>query len=88
VDLNTKGRNVFLLELSGQMTLDESGLSELQSAYVLRNEPMRQTAKRSDASSEPGSVDMASSKHTFPVPPSPTSTSLKVGTSAAIIVVL
>lgn len=76
VDLDTKGGNVLLLELSSQVTLDESGLS-------------KQTSQRMPYKMERYKLQQLHMHRlrTFPVPPSPTRTSLKVGVSAIVEIV-
>lgn len=76
VDLDTECRNVLLLKLSSQMALDEGGLHgdavSLCSRCRLIELP---GAVRHGAFA----VECDRLQRTFPVPPSPTSTSLKVG---------
>lgn len=68
VNFDSEGRNVLLLELSSQVTLNEGGLSKAQIVSFKAPDVNRSC--------------IAGLLHTFPVPPSPTRTSLKVGTSA------
>ena len=77
VDLNTEGCDVLLLELSGQVTLDEGGLERGD---------MSAEASHGRAAKLAGAV--LDCLRTFPVPPSPTRTSLKVGVSAMLCGVL
>ena len=86
VDLDTESRDVLLLELSGQMALDEGGLPgddvsfALVAGWLARLFVMLLGAMRRQKLSQ---YDCARSERTFPVPPSPTSTSLKVGMALA-----
>jgi hypothetical protein len=92
VDLNTKGGDVLLLELSSKMSLDEGGLVGgrvsvrlLKVAWETNRSKILLLfgcpAKGSDWELHRGDREFeeARSVLTFPVPPSPTSTSLKVG---------
>ena len=86
MDLNTEGRNILLFELSSQMTLNESSLQYYQQSLGrdVRHLPRRRALQR-------GEDYLESRLRTFPVPPSPTSTSLKVGmlvAASAILVVV
>jgi hypothetical protein len=93
VNLNTKRCDVFLLKLAGQMALDEGGLlyplSALSNQLSASSQWLRNTATARKAIIETG-FRIVRHLLTFPVPPSPTSTSLKVGTlsEAAILLVM
>lgn len=83
VNFDTESGDVLLLELSSQVTLDESGLLcgyPVSFELLFRSERMETMRK---------STDKARSRRrdgrTLPVPPSPTRTSLKVGTSAIVV---
>lgn len=70
VDFNTECGDVLLLELARQVALNEGGLRTLSyQLCTLRVMPYDSIVLQCI--------------HTFPVPPSPTSTSLKVGTCCA-----
>jgi hypothetical protein len=62
VDLDAEGGDVFFLELSSEMALDEGSLGVLAAL-----------------------MDETRSRFTFPVPPSPTRTSLKVGDCSVMV---
>lgn len=74
VNLDTERSNVLLLELSRQMALDEGSLPvrESQSDLDFRRRVLQGEVPVTLSSTAPIRL-------TFPVPPSPTRTSLKVG---------
>jgi len=79
VDFDTKRSIIFLLEFSSQMTLDESGLQFLlaiDSDMLMRTRAVVGQQHRAWNSQQ---RCLSGGAQTFPVPPSPTSTSLKVG---------
>lgn len=78
LDLNTHGGNVSLLELTSYVTLDEGGLRR-------RGEKLADTFRKASQREKHERLDV---EHTFPVPPSPTRTSLNVGTAAIVYEVL
>ena len=81
MDFDTECGNILLLEFTCQVTLDEGSLSK-QSVHVLSSV---QTLSRGDIAQR----ELSRTLHTFPVPPSPTKTSLKVGTpdsNAAMVI--
>jgi hypothetical protein len=81
VNFNTKGRNILLLKFTSQMTLDERGLPRCVSyCHDVECAPPRwNDGIRVPSNGTTGSTPANPVEHTFPVPPSPTSTSLKVG---------
>lgn len=82
MDFHTESGNVFLLEFTGQMALDEGGL-------VLTLAGGLTTIERMDCWPEPVATSGRILRITFrdlltlPVPPSPTKTSLKVAAAVA-----
>lgn len=82
VDLDTEGRNVLLLEFSGQMALDEGCLQGdvVSEGSLLVSYEDICLSSASGGHRKPNVARRAcTGVVTFPVPPSPTSTSLKVG---------
>ena len=83
VDLDTERRNILLLEFSCQVTLDKGRLrlGSLVICYRVGMQPLStaQPAQWPSCYRERSRIW----RRTFPVPPSPTSTSLKVGTLPA-----
>jgi hypothetical protein len=88
VHLDTEGRNVLLLELAGQMTLDKGRLwGRFVSIGAIAGIMALFIRRSGGAHRPPDSAKRDVRVHTFPVPPSPTSTSLKVGVAASAMVV-
>lgn len=83
MNLNTKSCDVLLFKLSSQMTLDECSLCRGQSAVAIADAPPVPSKGRNLPNIR-RLADLPSSIRTFPVPPSPTRTSLKVGTCAVV----
>jgi hypothetical protein len=98
VNFDTKSRHVLLLELAGQVALDEGGLAEEKNCKV-STMPLilrRGTSPRPSPSRDCWGCRKNArmvypwemSFHTLPVPPSPTRTSLNVGVSVADAIVI
>ena len=81
VDFYTQSRNILLLELSGDVALDEGGLQKLLSQHSFSIAMIQLLCLWAPPSLIASSAKTNIQDFTFPVPPSPTSTSLKVGTS-------
>jgi hypothetical protein len=74
VNLDTKRGNVLLLEFASQMSLDESSLEEVSMSLLVAE----WSSKATTSFAQP--QQWCEDHLTLPVPPSPTKTSLKVGT--------
>jgi hypothetical protein len=77
VNLNAQRGHVLLLELASQVALDEGGLEHHH--VNIQDEPIS-VHSATPQSPQARTLSRSSSQLTLPVPPSPTRTSLKVGT--------
>lgn len=81
MDFDTESGHVLLLELAGQMALDEGSL-QTEVNISIDGRCASASSRRGARGDDKRPVGYRE-RQTFPVPPSPTSTSLKVGTCCA-----
>jgi hypothetical protein len=89
MNFHTECRNILLFEFSGEMSLDERSLEiALAIARVLLAKDEKVKRISTDRKSDRNNSLWGLRWLTFPVPPSPTSTSLKLGICEAASAIL